>query len=84
MRSDQQASPLPRQKFSNRFNFFRACLLFRDHVIQAENHHRVGIAKDLLVHRQALTRLVNPLLNYDRLSCGLTDDVLKSHGRQVK
>ena len=79
-----QTRPLSRQKFSNRFNFFCACLLFCDHVIQTENHHRIGVAKDLLVYWQALTRLIDPLVNDDRISCGLTDDVLKPHGRQVK
>jgi hypothetical protein len=33
---------------------------------------------------QALTCLVNSLVNYERLPCGLTDNVLKSNGRQVK
>ena len=84
MRPYQQASSLPRQKFSNRFNFFCACLLLRDHVIQTENHHRIGVAKDRLVYWQALTCLINPLVNHDRLSGGLTDNVLKSHGRQMK
>ena len=68
MRSYHQTSPLPRQKFSNRFNFLRAGLLFCDHVIQTENHHRIGVAENLLVQRQALTRLVNPLINDDGMS----------------
>ena len=59
-------------------------LLLCDHVIQTKNHHRIGVAKDLVVQWQALTRLVNPLVNYDWMSRGLTDDVLKPHGRQVK
>ena len=65
-------------------NLFRACLLFRDHMIETENHHRIGVAKDLLVHGQTLTRLIDPLVNYDRMSGGLADEVLKPHGRQVK
>src|SRR4249919_2329205 len=59
-------------------------LLLRNHVIQTKDHHRNGVAKDLVVQGQALTRLVNPLVNYDGMSRGLTDDVLKLHGRQVK
>ena len=84
MRSYQQTSSLPRQKFSNRLDFFRAGLLFCDHVVQTENHHRIGVAENLFTQRQALTRLVNPLVNDDGMSGGLTDDVLKPYGRQVK
>ena len=47
VRTNQEASALPRQKFSNRLDFFRTGLLFGDHVVQAKNHHRVGVAKDL-------------------------------------
>ncbi len=84
MRSYHQTSALSRQKFPDRFNFCRACLLLCDHVIQTKNHHRIGVAKDLVVKWQALTGLVNPLVNYNGMSRGLTDDVLKPHGRQVK
>jgi hypothetical protein len=84
MRSYQQTSALPRQKLTDRFNFRWACLLLCDHVIQTKNHHRIGVTKDLVVQWQALTRLVNPLVNYDGMSRSLTDDVLKPHGRQVK
>ena len=74
MRSYQQTSALPRQKLTDRFNFRWACLLLCDHVIQTKNHHRIGVTKDLIVQWQALTRLVNPLVNYDGVSRSLTDE----------
>ena len=73
-----------RDEFSDRFNFGWARLLLRDHVIQTKDHHRIGVAEDLVVQWQALTRLVNPLVNYDGMSRRLPDDVLKPHSRQVK
>ena len=84
VRTYDQTGPLSRQKFSNSFNFFCACLLFGDHMIKTENHHRIGVVKDLLIQWQALTRLINSLINYDGMSRGLTDDILKPYGRQVK
>ena len=74
----------PASEIFDRFDLFRARLLLCEHMIQTENHHRVGVVKDRLVYRQALTRLVNPLIDDDRLSCDLTDKVLKPHGRQMK
>ena len=84
VRPYHQTCTLARQKFLDRFNFCCACLLLCDHVIQTKNHHRIGVSKDLVVQWQTLTRLVNPLVHYDWMSRGLTDDVLKPHGRQVK
>ena len=49
VRPYHQTSSLPRQKFTNRFNFCWDRLLLCDHVIQTKNHHRIGVAKDLVV-----------------------------------
>jgi hypothetical protein len=49
MGADDETSTFSRKKFSNCLDFVSACLLFRNHMIEAEDHHRIGIAEDLFV-----------------------------------
>jgi hypothetical protein len=58
MRTNQKTGALARQKFANRFDFFCTCLLFSDHVIQTEDHHGIGVAKNLLAEWQSLAGLI--------------------------
>jgi hypothetical protein len=84
MRPDQKTGAFTRQKFANRLDFFCTCLLFRDRVIQAEDHYGVGITQNRFAEGQPLAGLINSLVNDDGLSRSLADDVLRSHGRQVE
>jgi hypothetical protein len=60
-------------------SYQQASSLARDRMIETENHHCVGIAENRIVDWQALTRLINSLVDDDRLPCGLSDDVLESN-----
>ena len=65
---------LSRQKLLDRFDLFRSGLLLGDHVIEPEHHQGVGIREHLLIDRQSLPGLIDPLVNDDRLSSHLADD----------
>ena len=49
MGADDETSTFSRTKFSNCLDFVSACLVFRNHMIEAEHRRRIGIAEDLFV-----------------------------------
>ena len=55
--------PSRREKLPQRLDLFRRGFLFGDHVIQAEDHQRVGVGEDSLVERQSLAGLIDALID---------------------
>ena len=61
----------------NRVDFIGRRFLLRNHVIQAKDHQGVGVFKDALVDGQSLARLIDPLVDGDRLVRRFSDKPLE-------
>ena len=84
VRSKDETSAFTAEKMPDCIDFFRGGLLFGEHVIQAEDHERVGVAEDPLVQRQFLSGLINPLKDHDRRPGNSPGDLLESQDGQME
>ena len=56
------------RKSLERGDLFRRGFLFGHHMIQAEDHQRIGIGENSFVDRQLLAGLVDTLINRDGIA----------------
>src|SRR6266850_380296 len=84
VRTEDEASAVAAEKVPQGFYLVRRCFLLGHNVVQAKYHERVGVGEDSFVDRQALSGLVDPLINSHGLSRDLAEEVLEVHQRQVK
>src|SRR5215469_17269575 len=84
MRTEDQARALTTEESPQGFDFVAGCLLAGDQMIEAEHHERVGVVEDAFVDQQLLPRLIDALINRDRLSGNLPDNALESYEREME
>ena len=84
MGRQQQAASLSRQEFLEGLDFFDGRLLLRHHMIEAEDHHRIGVGQDTIVDRQFLPGLIDALIYRDRFAGHFLSETLKPYRRQMK
>ena len=65
VRADDEAGAFALEELSNGFDFFRRGFLLRDHVIETEDHQRVGVSENALVDGQSLACLIDALEDCD-------------------
>ena len=63
MRANDKTRPVSAEKFADRLDFSIVCVLFRNEMIKPEHHQSVRIAENFLTYRQALSCLVDPLVD---------------------
>src|SRR5215471_21755001 len=84
MRSQNKTGSLTGKELSNCFYFLGRSFLLCNHVVQTKYHQRVRVFEQSLVKQLPLPRLVDPLVNRDRMPRNLTDERLKPQERQMK
>ena len=84
VRREEQARAFPVEPLPDRVDFSRLGLLLGHEVIQTEHHQRVRVCENAFVDREFVPRLVNALVNGDRLAGNLAHDLLKIEGRAVE
>src|SRR5260370_40742411 len=67
VRSQAKAGSPTRKELFNRLYFLRGGFLLCNHVIQTKYHQRVGVFEQTLVNGLLLPRLVDPLVNRNRM-----------------
>ncbi len=82
VRTENQARAFALEPLAHRFDFRRGRLLLGDQVIEAEHHQRVGIVENARVDRKLLPRLVDALVDGDRMSGLLANQLLETQQRQ--
>src|SRR4051812_21675994 len=78
VRAEDQACTFAREEVLYRCDLVGRSFLFGDHVVQAEDHERVGVSEDAFINRQSLASLVYSLINGDGLSRHFTNYALET------
>ena len=84
MRGQQQAGAFSLQPFPDGADLLRCGFLFRQDVVQPEDHQGVGVGEDPLVDRQLVAGLVDALEDGDRVAGGFAGQFLESQRRAVE
>ena len=72
------------RKFSKCLDLLWGGLLLGDHMVETEDHQRVGVVENALVNREFLSCLVDALVDGDGMSGDLADEVLKAQQAEMK
>ena len=84
VRPENDARSLASEERAQRLDLLGRGLLFGDHMVEPEDHQRVGVGEDPLVDRQFLSGLIDALVDGHGLARYLADDALKAQQRKVK
>jgi hypothetical protein len=82
--SQDQAGSSASKEFPKSLDFVGSGLLLRKHMVESEYHHRVRVFQYAFVKGLSLPRLVDTLIDRDRMSGNLTDELLESQEGEVK
>ena len=82
--SQDQAGSFAGEEFPKSLDFVGSGLLLRKHMVESEYHQRVRVFQYAFVKGLSLSRLVDTLIDRDRMSGDLTDELLEPQEGEVE